>query len=300
VRRILLRTALGAGALAGVAAATLGLPLRAAPAERAFIPDPRVAQLAALGFEAVFGDLHWLRAIQIVGGKPGPEGQSATIGALLDVVTTLDPWVGHPYRFAAVWMHDDEASVRKANELLRRGIAHHPDDWRNYFYLAFNHFYYLGEDAEAARALKPAISLPAAPSYLGRLAARLESESGGLDASAAFLTELARQAPSEAERQPYVTALKEIETERRARFLDAARAEYVRRYRRDIATVDDLVSGGVLRALPPDPFEGGWVLSPATRQIVSKTVGYRYRVKIDQRSRAEIDAFRARSRKQGE
>ena len=53
-------------------------------------------------------------------------GRNELIGRLIDVVTTLDPWVGHPYRFAALWMTDDESAVRKANELLERGIAHHP------------------------------------------------------------------------------------------------------------------------------------------------------------------------------
>lgn len=293
---LLLRAALAASAIAGVAAAGGNLPKGVARNEAALIPDPRVAQLAAVGFEAVVGDLHWLRAVQIVGSKEGPVGKSATIGALVDVATTLDPWVSHPYRFAAVWMTDDEASVRKANEIIRRGIEHHPHDWRGYFYLAFNHFFYLDEQAEAARALKPAVGLEGAPPYLARLAARLESKLGGLDASAAFLGELARQAGSEAEREAYLESLREIETERRARYLDAARAEFVRRHQRDIQSVEELVASGVLRELPPDPFGAGWEISKLTGEIVSKKVRFRYAVKIDAGSRREIDAFRARSR----
>jgi hypothetical protein len=295
MRKIFIRLALAAGVVTGIAAATAGIPSRVAHTDGAFIPDPQVAKIAAVGFEAVLADLHWIRAVQIVGSARTHVGHGATIGALIDVVTTLDPWVDHPYRFAAVWMNDDEASVRQANELIRRGIKHHPDDWRGYFYLAFNHFFYLGEQREAARALKPALDLKGRPAYLTRLAARLESHEGGLDASAAFLSELAHQAANDDEREAFLGALEEIETERRARFLDTARAEYVRRHQRDIASVDDLVRGGVLRRLPEDPYGEGWEISALTGEIVSKRLRFRYDVKIDGTSRKQLAAFRERS-----
>ncbi|HEU4430905.1 MAG TPA: hypothetical protein VFT98_19255, partial [Myxococcota bacterium] len=275
-----------------------GVSLRALPARgdaEIFVPSPQTARLLSFGFDAALSDFHWMRAIQIVGSPEGPAGRSHVLAALIDLVTTLDPWVDHPYRFAAVWINDDEPAVRKANRLIRRGIDHHPNDWRGYFYLAFNHFYYLGEQEEAARALEPALELEGRPIYLTRLHARLAAQAGGLDAAAAFLAEMAQQTTDAIERKKFEEALMEVETERRARFLDAARAEYVRRYARDIESVDDLVSGGVLRALPPDPFGKGWMLGE-TAQIVSKHVRYRYGVKLDGGSREIIRRFRERSR----
>jgi len=293
-----LRLSLAALALAGIVGSQRALPDASEQlADEAFVPSPAVAKLLAFGFDTVVADFYWLRAVQIVGSSRGPVGRNAVIGALIDVTTTLDPHVGHPYRFAAVWMTDDEAAVRKANELIRRGIEHHPEDWRGYFYLAFNHFFYLGEPIEASRALDRAITLEGAPQYLSRLAARLKSQSGGgLDAAAAFLGELVRQTADPDERAEYASALREIETERRARFLDAARAEYVRRHKRDIASVDELVSGGVLRVLPKDPFDSGWEISKETGEIVSKHVRYRYGVKIDPASRAMLEKFRAQAK----
>ena len=296
---LLVRLLLAVLVVAGIGASQRALPDQNAELSgEAFVPSPSVAKLLAFGFDAVVSDFHWMRAVQIVGSERGADGRSATIGALIDVATTLNPHVDHPYRFAAVWMTDDERAVRKANELIRRGIEFHPDDWRGYFYLAFNHFFFLDEQAAAADALDPAVSLPGAPLYLGRLAARLRSETGGLDAAAALLAERVRQTEDLGERARYEDALREIETERRARFLDAARAEFVKRHKRDIASVDELVSGGVLRALPGDPFEGGWEISPLTGEIVSKEVRYRYGVKIDAGSRAILDQFRARSSSQ--
>ena len=285
-----LAIALVAGAIVALADGRLpDVPMHAR--DDAFVPDPATARASAFGFHAAFADFHWLRAIQIVGGEGGAAGHSQTIGALIDVVTTLNPNVDHPYRFAAVWMTDDAAAVRHANRLLERGIEHHPDDWRHYFYLGFNHFFYLDDQEAAAIALAPAIKLDGAPAYLGRLAARLRSRAGGLDAAQAFLNELIHATNDERERQHYTLALKEIEIERQARFLDASRAEYVRRHKRDIQRVEDLVTGGVLRALPRNPFDSGWELDEDTGEIVAVGVGYRYRVKLDPAKHMDLTKF---------
>ncbi len=305
---------MGSGVQRGLAAlaiaATIGLAgakLPDAPAHTgdvAFVPEPTFAKLAAFGYDTLLGDYYWLRAVQIVGSNEGPSGRSAHLGRLIDVVTTLDPWVDHAYRFAAVWMIDDEAAVRHANAILERGIAHHPDEWRNRFYLGFNQFFFLGENAEAAAVLEPAVPLPGAPRYLGRLVARLRSESGGgdIEAAAAFLRELHRQTDDPFARAEYEKALDEIETERRARVLDAARAEFERRHGRDIARVEELVTvpPAVLRRLPPEPHGWEWKLDAESGRIVSSYVGHRYSVRIDGTNQKRLERFRARSQERQE
>jgi hypothetical protein len=270
----------------------------------AFVPDPGLAQLAAFGFETLLGDYYWMRAVQIVGSEAGPVGRSASIGRLIDVVTTLDPWVSHPYKFAALWMTDDESAVRKANELLRRGIEYHPQDWLLRFHLGFNHFFYFGENAEAAEVIEPAVAMQGAPRYLGRLVARLRSDAGGgdIEAAASFLAELLRQNDDPYVEAEYEKALDEIETERRARILDAARKEFQRRHGRDIRKVEELVEvkPPVLRFLPPEPHDWEWTLDEKTGQIVSTWVGHRYSVRIDGTNQMLLERFHARSKKSGE
>jgi hypothetical protein len=289
------------GAIATAHARLPDAPARAGG--EAFVPEPWVAELAAFGFEALVSDYHWLAAVQIVGSLEGPVGKSRLIGRLIDVVTALVPWVDHPYRFAAVWMIDDEPAVRHANALLERGIAHHPDEWRNRFYLGFNHFFFLGEHAAAADAIESALGLPGAPRYLPRLVARLRHESGGgLDAAAAFLDELIRQTPDETKRAEYETALREIETERRAHMLDEAREAFRRRHGRDITRVDELVRvrPRVLRRLPPEPNGGHWTLDAESGRIVSSQVKRRYQINIDETNKQLLERFRERSLQAGQ
>lgn len=251
-----------------------------------FIPRPDRARLSSLGFDAVVADYYWLLAVQLVGGARSPgRDESTKIGRLIDVVTTVDPWVDHPYRFAALWLTDSEESVRLANRLLVRGIAHHPRDWRNRYHLGFNHFFYLEENRRAADVLEAAIPLSGAPRYLGPLVARLRSSGGGLETAATFLRELDRSAEDEYSRAEYQKALDEIQTERAARFLDAARDAFERRFGRDIARVEDLVAGPnpVLRGLPPahpqlDGFR--WRLNQETAEIISSFYRKRYQLHV--------------------
>ena len=66
-----------------------------------WIPDPDRASFSTFGFDALLSDYYWLMTIQLVGGERGRTEQHASlIGRLIDNVTTLDPWVDHPYRFA--------------------------------------------------------------------------------------------------------------------------------------------------------------------------------------------------------
>ena len=261
----------------------------------ALLPDLGTLRLSSFGFDALVGDFYWLRALQLVGGSAEWSDKDAPqIGRLTNLVVGLDPWVGHPYRFAAVWMTDSPESVRTANRILERGIAYDPTDWRNRFYLSFNHFFYLGDNAAAARELAPAIGLEGAPAYLGQLHARLLSERDGLEASAAYVSELLRQTEDPYQRATYEKALDEIETERRARFLDQAREAYRARHGRDITSLDDLTRGpdAVLPKLPPDVHGWGWVLDATTGQIESAFYGTRYRLNLHPTDQKRLEEWK--------
>jgi hypothetical protein len=265
-----------------------------APAERdeVFLPKPDLLKLAALGFDSVISDYYWIQALYKVGGtKQRPEEYASYIANIIDVVTTLDPYVGHPYRFAAIWLTGSEESVRTGNDLLRRGIEYHPLDWRNHFYLGFNQFYYLDENEEAAESLERCIQLEGSPAYLPRLVARLRSETSSLETASIFMSEMMNSTESEEERAVYQSSLDEIEVESKAQFLEKARVSYSQLFGRDIESVEDLTSGEhpMLNELPrPEPDElpesrrkgDHWIVDPKTGKITSTYYGRRYKINI--------------------
>jgi hypothetical protein len=256
-----------------------------------FVPDPTQARYTTLGFDTVASDYYWLMAVQLLGNaRADVGGKTPLVARLIDVVTTLDPWVGHPYRFAGVWLTDSLESVLAANRLLERGIAYHPREWRNRHYLGFNHFFYLGDVREAADVLESAVGLPKAPRYLGGLVAKMRADHDGLDTSASYLASLAANAEDPYTRAEYLKALDEIQTETRARILDQARERYRQRNGRDISRVVDLLLGEepVLRGLPPAHptfHEFRWELDPETGEIVSSFYEARYEPQIQRSDR---------------
>jgi len=280
-------------------------PLRAGPElGDGFVPSPTVAKVLSFGFDALAADYHWLQAVQIVGGTDRIEASHARhLGRLVDVVTTLNPNVGHPYRFAAVWLTHDEALVREGNRLLERAIEHHPEDWRHFFYLGFNHFFYLGEYEQAADALEVAMDLDGAPAYLPRLVARLRSETGGIEVAEVFLRELLRDSGDDEARAKIQVALDEIEIEYKARHLERARRAHRTLTGRDIESVQDLVRGPhrVLErlpsaepdAIPPSLSRGStWEIEPETDRIVSSYLGARYELHYSTVDRRRLEQRR--------
>jgi tetratricopeptide (TPR) repeat protein len=262
----------------------------------AYVPRPEFAKAISLGFDALAADYYWVQAVLLAGGSLDPQAHATHLGRLIDVVTTLDPWVDHPYRFAAVWLTNTLDEVRHANALLRRSFDHHPDEWRNRFYLGFNLFYYLDDDGAAADVLQEASTMPGAPSYLPRLVARLRSQSADLATAGLFLEELVRTAPDEQAKAEYQNALDEVLIEWRARELERAREAYRKLHGEDIEFVEQLAMGSraVIPALPdPEPPSlpaalrrgSRWVLDEATGQIVSTYYGRRYEIHIDEHSR---------------
>jgi hypothetical protein len=270
-----------------------------------WLPSVGHARLASLGFGAVLGDYYWLEAMHLVGSVRGNvEPYAPVIASLIELVTGLDPWVDHPYRFAAIWLSDGAETLSRANRLLEKSIAYHPLDWRNRHYLGFNHFYHLGDARRAADVLEPAVGLAGAPNYLGPLVAKLRADSGGLDAAEELLVGLVNTTSDEYAKARFLKSLDEIGTERLARRLDAARVEYWRRHGRDLQRVEDLLAGPepVLTALPPahPHFPGfGWTLDPETGQITSSFYGSRYHLYRPKTDAARLEHQRLQTNSSG-
>jgi hypothetical protein len=286
-----------------VAAATLlvhaGMNTSSAAASgRMVVPTPERARALAFGFAPAIADYYWIQAIQLVGDPQAPPQRNQTVAALVDLVTGLDPWVDHPYRFAALWLNGTLDEVQRADRLLEKGIAYHPLDWRNRFYLGYNLFFYLDDDARAADVLEGAVRFPDAPEYLGSFVSRLRASGDSLDTAVLFLERLIAGTEDPTARARYLASYSEIETERRARFLDRARAEFQRRNGRDIRDPAELWSGPlrVVQAAPAaHPQKPGprWVLDAATGEIESSFYGRRYRIHLTPSDEAERQKVRA-------
>ncbi len=230
------------------------------------LPAP-VLKLVALDYRNLVADWLFSRTLSFHGGKltrkePIDDETYRIIYNRLDVASELDPYFVDPYFFGQAVLTWGAGMPQEANRLLDRGRRFRPDDWNIPFFMGFNAFYFLHDNAQAAAYLMEASRRPGGPPFAALLAARLASRSGGTDTSIAFLQQLAAQTEDPATRrliQRRLEALKGIW------LLEQAVERYRARFGSVPSTISDLVERRILARLPTDPYGGSFYLESVAR-----------------------------------
>jgi hypothetical protein len=225
------------------------------------LPAPAL-KLMALDYRNLVADWLFSRTLSFHGGQlaqkePIDDDTYRIIYRRLDVASELDPYFVDPYFFGQAVLTWGAGMPQEANRLLDRGRRYRPDDWIIPFFMGFNAFYFLHDNAQAATYLMEASRHPGSPPFAALLAVRLASQSGGTDTSIAFLQQLAAQTEDPATRrqiQRRLEALKGIW------LLEQAVERYRARFGSAPSTISDLVERGILTRLPTDPYGGSFYL----------------------------------------
>jgi len=225
------------------------------------LPAP-VLKLVALDYRNLVADWLFSKTLSFHGGKitrgePLDDETYRIIYDRLDVASELDPYFVDPYFFGQSVFAWGAGMPQEANRLLDRGRRFRPDDWIIPFFMGFNAFYFLHDNAQAATYLMEASQRPGSPPYGALLAARLASQSGSTDTSIAFLQQLAAQTEDPTTRQQIQRRLEALQG---ISLLEQAVERYRTRFGSAPNTVPDLVNRGILLRLPIDPYGGSFYL----------------------------------------
>lgn len=155
-----------------------------------YLPSGKFLKPACLGFESLVADLLWIKAIGYFGGHYLTDRSYKWLYHILDLLTTLDPLFRYPYEFGGVVLSIEGGNPEQGTLLMEKGIIHHTEYWRLYFYLGFNYFYYHKDFKTASRYITKAAQLPGHPAYLPKLAASLLTSSGEKNTALSFLRQL--------------------------------------------------------------------------------------------------------------
>jgi hypothetical protein len=186
-------------------------------------PSTSAAGLVALGYRETLADLLWIRVLGYVGGD---DDRASTTRALVEAIAALDPRFQRIYAWgglamSAVGTGATEADYLSAIDLLARGAALFPDDYRIPLYAGqiyvtnlasrasrppaaadrslrsavLGRIYADGSwrkvwEAEGARWLERAVRVPGAPTSMATLAAHLRTKHGQRDQAIRDLREL--------------------------------------------------------------------------------------------------------------
>jgi tetratricopeptide (TPR) repeat protein len=268
------------GAVTGIALAAVTLhtrerryPLPQTTDRLLYLRSGAAAGRLALSFDALAADIYWIRTIQHYGRDYKNRGRASRfelLQPLLDLTTTLDKHFLIAYRFGAIFLAqsppDGPGRPDQAIALLEKGLKANPDKWQLPYEIAFTHYLYTGDFDAAVVWFRKAAALPGAPEWIAPLAALTADKGGNRAGARQMLREL------QASQEEYIRR----SAERSLLQLDALDAvdqlqDLVRQYRertgRPAPGWSDLVSAGLLRAVPRDQFKVAFVLDPATGTV---------------------------------
>jgi hypothetical protein len=214
--------------------------------ELLFRSGPTIKKLS-LGYDSLLADIYWTRAVQYYGARVATPGANFDLlWPLLDLTTTLDPHLIPAYRFGAIFLSEPgEVGANRpdlAIQLAKRGIAANPSEWRLGTDLGFLYYWRLKDYPNAAAAYLQASKNPKAPAWIKLLAARIAEKGGSFETSRAIWSEL-----FESTKDPIIKK-------------DALAEEYRKRFGRYPASVEEMLSAGLLTGIPVDPAGFPYVL----------------------------------------
>lgn len=229
-------------------------------------------KVLSLEFDGVVADYLFMNTMAFLGSKLEKDRFAMTpeewnsVDRMLTVSAELDPYFIDPYFIANAYLTWDAGMVHEANALLERGIQYRSWDWTLPFFVGFNNFFFLHDNARASEYLFLASRRPDASPMLASLAAKLAYQEHETENAIAFLEAMLQQTEDEGQRKLFEVRLEALKTRL---VLDQALEGYRRKYKRMPSRLEQLVAGGLLRALPEDPLGGTFFIG--TRERIEST-----------------------------
>jgi hypothetical protein len=236
--------------------------------ELLYLPNEHLLTHFTGGMNTIVADLLWLRCIQYTAEHFRGDGKFVWLDHMCRTITDLDPNFVPVYRFGGIFLAalkaDDDASI----ELLRKGIANNPEAWELSYEAAM--IYLLNRrdrpesPAMAAQYLAMSVETGEAPEFVMTLAESLSTQhdlgaverqmwANLAEGDDKFMSDLAQR------------KLIELQIREQVALLNEAMTRYADRHGTPAATLDELITGGILSEMPqqPDPLGGRYVIDGA-------------------------------------
>jgi hypothetical protein len=243
------------------------------------LPRGEYLKPVLLGYHHFAADLLWLRTLQTIGQRSVTSLEYEWLYHALDVITTLDPRYDYAYQAGGIILTEFAERVDLSNRLYIKGMEANPTVWQLPFYLGYNHFFYLHDDAKAGEYMLRASGLPGRPHFLPFLATRLAAAGGSPEVALDFLGEMLRQTEDVQIKEQIELRIKELIIERDLRMLEDAVQRYTQFAGKPPVNLQQLLTAGLLTAIPGEPFGGEYRYDAKTGGISSSTHTERLRIK---------------------
>ncbi|MGB9244310.1 MAG: hypothetical protein WCC03_13230 [Candidatus Acidiferrales bacterium] len=211
----------------------------------------------SLGYDALLADIYWTRAVQYYGAKlPTSDRDFHLLAPLLDVATTLDPYLVPAYHFGAFFLSEKQGGAGRpdlAVDLVKKGIAANPSNIQISADLGFIYYMKLKDYERAAATYLETSKIPGAPQVFKILAARIASKGGALDTSRMIWSEIYETTKDEKIKKHALEELKGLKAQSDEIQLDQLAQDYHTRFGRYPQSTRELVDAAMLKGVPVDP-----------------------------------------------
>jgi hypothetical protein len=226
-----------------------------------------VVKKLSLGYDSLLADIYWTRAVQYYGERLGKRGANfELLWPLLDITTTLDPKLIVAYRFGSIFLSEPgtmgAGRTDLAIDLVKRGIAANPDEWRLGTDLGFLYYWRLRDYPDSAAAYLAASRNPQALEWVKMMAARIADKGGSLETSQMIWTELYQSTKDPATRKRAAEQLQELRAQEDEARLDDIAEQYHKRFGHYPASSREMRDAGMLLGIPVDPAGYPYVFGP--------------------------------------
>jgi hypothetical protein len=239
-----------------------------------WIQSPGLMRRLAVGFNAIWADIYWIRSVQYYGDtrlSTDPNKNFDQLYPLLDITTSLDPRFNIAYRFGSILLSEGfpngPGQSDEAIALLQKGINEMPGKWQYFHDAGFVEYWWRRDSKAAADWFMKASKLPNSPNWLEPLAASVLAEGGERDASRQVWLQLIRTADHEWIRQAARRGLLQLEAEAHIEILEPLVHKFFDMNGRFPANWQEMTSARLIRRVPVDPTNYVYDLDPVTGTV---------------------------------
>jgi len=212
----------------------------------------------SLGYDPLLADIYWTRAVQYFGERVGMRGATFQLLApLLDITTTLDPHLMLAYRFGAIFLSEPEpAGAGRADlavDLVQKGIAANPDQWRLYEDLGLIYSIHLKDYQKAAAAYLEGSKNPKAQIYMKVMAAIVAQKGDSLETSRLIWAEVYSTTQDKLVKQRALQHVESLDAAIDLKRLNESSENYWQKFGRYPRTIQELRDAGLATEKLEDP-----------------------------------------------
>jgi hypothetical protein len=244
-----------------------------------YLPDAHYARFLTLGYNSLAAKLLWFDTVNYFGKQFAGPKDYRWLGNMCELVTDLDPKARHAFEFCGTLLAWVAKDPERSTALLNKAVAAEPGYWRYHFLRGFNYWYFLNRVDLAKDDFLTASKLQGAPRFLASLASRLIADNEGPTLARQFLQEMMANTQDPAAKEALRAKVKQAELSEALYQLQQATQQFQAKNSRDPEKVEELLSSGILKELPKDPYNGSFYIDSATGEVktTSKKKGLEFK-----------------------